>query len=124
MTPEAAPAPASQEERSRRSTALRGVVVLNLTIVAISWSRWFSGDADHVGMVDRVLGYLRLGGFRVDVAWLVLSTVMPGLAFLYFASQSIRDREARINAAFCFFGVVAFCLFVYRALTTGVLDFG
>lgn len=124
MTPETAAAPASQEARSRRSSVLRGVVVLNLTIVAISWSRWFSGDANHLGMVDRLLGHLRLGGFRVDVVWLVLSTVTLGLAFLYFISQSIRDREARINAAFCFFGVVAFCLFVYRALTTGVLDFG
>jgi hypothetical protein len=74
--------------------------------------------------VDRVLGNLRLGGFRVDVVWLLLSTAMLGLAFLYFVPQSIRNREARINAAFCLCGVIAFCLFVYRALTTGVLDFG
>jgi hypothetical protein len=124
MTPETTSAPASQVARSRRSTVLRGLVVFNVALVATSWSRWFSGDADHVGMVDRVLGHLRLGGFRVDVVWLVLSTAMLGLASLYFLSQSIRDREARINVAFCFCGVIGFCLFVYRALTTGVLDFG
>jgi hypothetical protein len=124
MTSETTSAPASSIACSRRSTVLRGLVVSNVVLVTISWSRWFSGDADHVGMVDRVLGHLRLSGFRVDVVWLVLSTSMLGLAFLYFISQFIRDREARINAAFCFFGVVAFCLFVYRALTTGVLDFG
>lgn len=124
MTPETSPAPLSELACSRMSMVLRGVVLLNLTIVAISWSSWFSGDAVHVGMVDRVLGHLRLGGCRVDVVWLLLSTAILGLAFLYFVSQSIRDREARINAAFCLCAVIGLCLFVYRALTTGVLDFG
>ena len=98
--------------------------MLNILLVAVSWSRWFSGDAEHVGMVDRVLGQLRLGGFRVDVLWLGLTTVVLGLAFLNFVPLALCNREARINAIFCLGGVVAFCLFVYRALTTGVLDLG
>lgn len=124
MSADTAPTHESQLSRSRESGAIRGIVLFNLAIVATSWSRWFSGDASHVGVVDRVLGNLRLGGFRVDVVWLVLSTGLLAVAFLYFVSQGIRSREARMNAAFCLCGVVAFCLFIYRALTTGVLDFG
>ena len=122
MTPATVPDFASAQ--SRRDSLLRGVASVNLVLVAVSWSRWFSGDAYHLGMVDRLLGWLRLCGFRIDVVWLVLTTAILGVAFLYFAPQSFRSREARINAAFCLCAVVGFCLFVYRALTTGVLDFG
>lgn len=78
----------------------------------------------RVGVVDHVLGWLRSGGFRVDFVWLVFTTAILSGAFLYFAPQSIRNREARIHAAFCLCAVVGFCLFVHWALTTGVLDFG
>lgn len=82
MTPGTPLAPASELARSRRNVVLRGVALLNLTGIAVSWSRWFSGDAAHVGLVDRILGHLRLGGFRVDVIWLLLSTAILGLAFV------------------------------------------
>jgi ABC-type transport system involved in cytochrome c biogenesis permease subunit len=124
MNPEAAAIPDSKFLSHRRSAILRGLVVFNIVLVAVSWSRWFSGDARHIGMVDQIIGHLRLGGFRVDVLWLVFTTIFLGIAFLYFASHSLRSREARINAIFCLCGIVGFCLYVYRALTTGVLDFG
>jgi hypothetical protein len=124
MKSEAASIHVSKFLPHRRSTVLRSIVVFNTMLVAVSWSRWFSGDAGHVGVVDQIIGHLRLGGFRVDVLWLVVSTIFLSVAFLYFASHSLRSREARINAIFCLCGIAGFCLYVYRALTTGVLDFG
>jgi hypothetical protein len=124
MTSEGTKAPEDNRAKSREGLMIRGVVLFNAALIAVSWTRWFSGDAKHVGWADRLFGQIRFGGFRADFLWIVLSTAALGIAFLYFASQSFRSREARVNAMFCLCGIVAFCLFIYRVLTTGVLDFG
>jgi hypothetical protein len=120
----AATSATGDKRRRRRSLTIRSVVLFNAALVAASWSRRFSGDANQVGWVDRLLGQIRLGGFRADFVWIVLSTLALGIAFIYFAPKASQSREARVNAVFCLCGIIAFCLFIYRAFTTGVLDFG
>jgi hypothetical protein len=47
----------------------RVVVACNLVLVALScWPR-FEGTAAQPGVVDHLLGALRLRGFRADVVW-------------------------------------------------------
>lgn len=109
---------------TQRFTGFRCIVGFNLVLIALSWSAWFEGTATRVGAVDHLLGSFRLGGFRADVVWLVLSTAAIALAGLIFLLKVKDSQAARINALLCAVGVLAFCSFVYRILTTGVLDFG
>jgi hypothetical protein len=63
----------------------RGVIVANLILVAFSWWPWFEGTAEHVGEVDRLFGAFRLGGFRADLVWLIISNFF---VFWHFSSFS------------------------------------
>ncbi|HEY4010523.1 MAG TPA: hypothetical protein VGM11_10265 [Acidobacteriaceae bacterium] len=100
------------------------VVLVNVTLTALSWTVWFGGNAGKVGFADRIFGNARLGGFRADVVWLVLSTLGLAFGFFHSLSRASRDREARLNALLCCAGVIAFVLFLYHSVTAGVLDFG
>jgi len=102
----------------------RCIVGFNLVLIGLSWSPWFEGTATTVGAVDHLFGAFRLGGWRADVVWLVLSTVMIALAGLLFIFKTKSSRTARIDVLLCAAEVLAFCSFVYRILTAGVLDFG
>jgi formate-dependent nitrite reductase membrane component NrfD len=113
-----------QPERSGMSFSILVVVVFNVLLITLNWFTWFGGDAQQAGAADRIFGQLRLGGFRADSVWLVVSTVGLGFAFLFFVTEAKRSREAKINAILCLVGVVAFCFYVVHALTSGVLDFG
>jgi len=103
---------------------LRGVIVLNLILVALSWWPWFEGTAEKQGEVDQLLGAFRMGGFRVDCVWLVISTLFIVFALFPMLVAAIKNRSARINAVLCVVEILAFCSFVYRLLTAGLLDFG
>jgi hypothetical protein len=107
-----------------KETIFRAVVAVNLLLVALSWWPWFEGTAAKPGAVDHLLGTLRLGGFRADVVWLVISTLFIFLALFLFLAEARRSRSARANVLLCLAEIVAFGSFVYRVLTTGVLDFG
>jgi hypothetical protein len=109
---------------TRRFTGFRCIVGFNLVLIALSWSAWFEGTATRVGVVDHLFGSFRLGGFRADVVWLVLSTVAIAVAGLLSLLKVRNSQTAQINALLCAVEVLAFCSFVYRILTTGVLDFG
>jgi phosphoglycerol transferase MdoB-like AlkP superfamily enzyme len=102
----------------------RCIVAFNLVLIGLSWSRWFEGTPTTVGVVDHLFGAFRLGGWRADVVWLVLSTAMIALAGLMFMFKTKSSRTARIDVLLCAAEVLAFCSFVYRVLTAGVLDFG
>ena len=55
------------------------------------------GTATRVGAVDHLLGAFRLGGFRVDVVWLVFSTVATALAGLIFLlnAKTVTPHDSR-----------------------------
>jgi hypothetical protein len=108
----------------KKITVFRTVVGINLLLVAFSWWPWFEGTATKVGAVDHLLGGLRLGGFRADVVWLIISTLFIFAAFFPFLIAARKSRSARINALLCVVEILAFCSFIHRVLTTGVLDFG
>ena len=103
---------------------MRGTIVFNLALVALSWWPWFEGTAVRPGAVDHLLGAFRLGGFRADLVWLVVSTLFIFFALFPFLFKARTSRFARTNALLCFAEIIAFCLFVYRILSSGVLDFG
>jgi hypothetical protein len=54
--------------------AIRTILVIDF--VRFGWSFWprFEGTASRVGLVDEVFRW-RLGGFRCDFVWVVVSTV-------------------------------------------------
>lgn len=103
---------------------IRLFATLDLLLAGLSWSPWFEGTADRAGAADRIFGALRLGGFRIDFVWFVLSSVFLSFAFFYFITRARRSRAALVNAAFCLAAALAFCVAVYRLLFTGVLYFG
>jgi hypothetical protein len=100
------------------------VAVANLLLIWLSWIPWFGGTAQHAGIVDKLLGHIRFGGFRADFVWLCLSTVALFLAALFFILRSRTSRDARISAALCAAAVLSFVLYIWHALFSGVLDFG
>ncbi|MBB5061428.1 phosphoglycerol transferase MdoB-like AlkP superfamily enzyme [Granulicella aggregans] len=113
-----------QDTPTQKFTGFRCIIGFNLVRIALSWSAWFEGNATRVGAVDHLFGSFRLGGFRADVVWLVLSTLAIALAGLLSLLKVRNSQKARIDALLCAVEVLAFCSFVYRILTTGVLDFG
>ena len=103
---------------------LRGVIALNLALLALSWWPWFEGTAEKPGEVDQLLGAFRVGGFRLDCVWLVVSTLFIVFALFPMLFAATKSRSARINAALCAIEILAFCSFVYRLMTSGLIDFG
>jgi hypothetical protein len=103
---------------------IRILATINLLLAGLTWSSWFEGTPDRAGLADRIFGGLTLGGFRIDFAWFVLSSIFLFFAFFYFIVRARRSRAARVNAAFCLAAVLAFCLAVHRILIAGLLYFG
>ena len=108
----------------RKLIVFRCIVGFNLGLIGLSWSPWFEGTATTLGAADRWFGAFRLGGWRADVVWLVLSTVAIALIGLSIVFKAKNSRAVRIDLLLCAAGFLAFCSFVYRILTAGVLDFG
>jgi hypothetical protein len=102
----------------------RGIVVVNVILVALLWWPWFGGTAEKVGEVDRLLDPFRIGGFRPDCVWLVFSTFLIAISLFVFLFKARADGNARVNACLCLIELLAFCSFVYRIVTSGLLDFG
>lgn len=102
---------------------IRSVIVSNFVLFAFSFSPQFEGSAEKVGMADRIFT-MRWGGYRIDFAWLVISTLVIFLAMFYFFLGWKRSSKMKINAFFCLAWVIAFLIYLARALLTGVLYFG
>lgn len=94
--------------------ALRTVVLLNLLLVALSWSTWFEGDERHSGVADLLFGGLRLGGFRADLVWIFLSSFLLTVPLLYFFERRKESKRASVNLAFCFLGILTFGIYLCR----------
>ena len=109
------------EDRLRITTFLVCLVVaFNLLLIGLRWSPWFAGTEQQIGCADRLFGAYRLGGFRADCVWLFFSTAILVIALCYFLLQA-RRRNARIAVLLCVIDILAFCAYVYRILTTGLL---
>ena len=72
-----------EDTPTQKFTGFRCIIGFNLVLIALSWSAWFEGTATRVGAVDHLFGSFRLGGFRADVVWLVLSTLAIALAVCF-----------------------------------------
>jgi hypothetical protein len=102
----------------------RGIIVLNVILVALLWWPWFGGTAERVGAVDLLLSPFRLGGFRPDCVWLVVSTFFIATSLFVFLFKASSSGTARVNVYLCLIELLAFCSFVYRIVKSGLLDFG
>ena len=103
---------------------LRAAIAINFIRFALSFSPRFEGTAASGGLADRIFGGYRLGGFRADGIWLVVSTCVIFLATFYFFLSSKSDPKAKTDTYLCIAWVVAFVIFVARAFLTGIIDFG
>jgi hypothetical protein len=109
---------------SRFNLFFRTVIAANMLLIALSWLPWFEGTATKLGVVDHLLGGLRLGGFRADFVWLLLSTIAACFALILFLMQASTNRATRINAYLCGLEILAFCSYMNHVVATGVLNFG
>ena len=101
------------------SVFLRLVVAINLLRFVLSFFPSFEGTADSEGWLDSLLNPYRIDGFRIDLVWLVFSTVIIFLAGFHFLR-----RRAIFDAVLCFGWTLAFFCFIYHLIAMGVLDFG
>jgi len=116
----------SSTEAQRSKIALRTFVVWLVAIANLSliWFPWFGGTEQHAGMADKLFGQMRFSGFRADVVWLCLSTGVLFFAGWFFILQARKSRDARISAGLCVAEVLSFAMYVWHALTSGILYFG
>jgi hypothetical protein len=70
-------------------------IAVNFILFVLMFIPAFSGIGPEPGLADRIWGNYRLGGWRADVVWVVISTVailMLGLA--YAKSPSVKGSRA------------------------------
>ncbi|WP_348267706.1 hypothetical protein P8936_00325 [Edaphobacter paludis] len=84
----------------------------------------FEGSEQKIGVADRLFGWLRLCGFRADLVWLFFSTIVLAFTFISFLIKAKENPAAQVNTVLCLAGVLAFCLFAYHVVTSGLLYFG
>jgi hypothetical protein len=101
---------------------LRSVLVINFLLFALSFIPYVEGSGNAPGIMDQI--FPAGNGFRPDFLWLILSTICIGASFvasLY--SQRLRS-EYRSELLFSALWIVAFIVYVARALNSGTLWFG
>jgi hypothetical protein len=103
---------------------LRAVIVLNFIRFALSFLPWFEGTEKSAGFADQLFNPRHTDGFRSDFLWLIFSTLYVFFAMVVFVPEFRREAMARMNIYLSFAWIVAFLIYIYRALITGVLDFG
>ena len=109
-----------QQRKSRTITViLRTVLIVNFLRLALSFSSRFEGSERTVGWIDRALGNSRVGGFRIDFLWLVLSTIAILVATVYFFTNSKAERPVKLDFALSIAWLFAFAIYIMRSLLTG-----
>ena len=106
------------------SLLLRVVLGVDAILIALSFTTWFSGDAKHAGMADRLFRPMSGNGFRVDFLYVLASGVLAFVMLLAFASKKPKIRQAKVDALLCTFAVFGTAAYVIYALLSGVLYFG
>jgi hypothetical protein len=100
---------------------LRVVIALNFTRFALSFLPWFEGTAAQPGLADEVFGRYRIGGFRADFVWLIASTAVILCSMPYVLRASKNSSKMKVDSYLCIAWIIAFILFVAKALLSGVL---
>jgi hypothetical protein len=103
---------------------LRLIIAVNFGLFALSFWPRFEGGANRIGLADQIFGEYRLSGFRVDFAWLALSTFAVFAGALFLLSEFRRDRRACIDLFLSVGWLIAFVIYIYQGVRSGVLDFG
>lgn len=93
---------------------LRGVLAVNLVILVLSFTPWFSGIGPELGVADRLLGSYRPGGWRADVAWMFVSTALIAIFALGGSDQS---RSRKTTVILCRVWLVCFVVYLGYVLT-------
>ena len=107
-----------------RSILLRLVLGMNLLLIALSLTKWFSGDANHAGFADSLFGSIRGVGFRVDFLYVLASGLFAFVMLLVFAREKSHTRHAKLDVWLCTFSVLGTAAYVIYMLLAGVLYFG
>jgi hypothetical protein len=115
---------AAEVFRRPQSVLLRFVLSVNLLLIALSFTKWFSGDANHAGFADILFGSIRSGGFRVDFLYVLASGLFAFVMLLVFASEKSRTQHAKFDAWLCTFSSLGTVTYVIYILFSGVLYFG
>jgi hypothetical protein len=93
---------------------LRGVLYINFVLFALLFTECFLGNNHRPGVLDWLFGAIRLGGFRADVVWVIVSSIAIFFS-MFFSSKRFRvDRYSKENMFLCRAWLVAF--FFYIAL--------
>jgi hypothetical protein len=100
---------------------LRVVIALNFIRFALSFLPWFEGTATQPGLADEVFGRYRIGGFRADFVWLIVSTVVILCSMPYVLRMSKRGPKTKVDLYLCFALMIVFLWFVVKAVLSGVL---
>ena len=116
--------PTSDDEFTLIDFVLRAGVIVNLVLISLTWWPRFSGSENQVGLADQLFGQLRIGGFRIDLVWLVLSSAVLFFASVHFFNCTAERKPAFLNGMFCVAGVLAFIAYIHKILTSGILWFG
>jgi hypothetical protein len=104
--------------------AVRTILVIDFVLFGLSFWPRFEGSPPRQGFAEQLFGNLTLGGFRCDFVWLVLSTLVVLIAAVFFKVKSRKNSGLENDAYFCIAWVVAFVVYLVKAVVTGELYFG
>ena len=114
----------SNDEFTLIDFLVRACVIVNLVLILLTWWPRFSGSENQAGLADQVFGQFRIGGFRIDLVWIVLSSAVLFFASFHFFNSSGERKATFLNGVFCVAGVLAFIVYIHKILTSGILWFG
>ena len=119
-------AKSSTEERFGGAGGMifRAVIALNFIRFALSFWPRFEGTAHSIGIADYIFPYNSWTIFRLDFDWLLGSSAIIFVSIFYFIVVWKSDPEAKANLLLSCAWLVAFCIYVARIFTTGLVDFG
>jgi hypothetical protein len=102
---------------------LRIVAMADLLRIVLSFSLAFEGNSDKVGFADRLFGRYRVGGIRIDFAFLALSTlVLAGWLILQW--RGVWDVGTRIDRRLMVATILAFLIYVALSVVRGFFYMG
>ena len=99
-------------------------VGLNFVRFALSFSRVFEGRGENNGIADVLFKPHGYFDFRLDLVWLVFSTLAIVVATVLFIRGIESDRSARINVVLGLTWLIAFAVYLTRPLNSGIFYLG
>jgi formate hydrogenlyase subunit 3/multisubunit Na+/H+ antiporter MnhD subunit len=106
------------------SLLLRVVLGIDALLIALSFTTWFSGDAKHAGVADRLFRPISGNGFRLDFLYVLFVGLFAVVMLVLFVFPEAQIRPTKRDVwlyALVLFGTAAYVIY---AVVSGVLDFG